>query len=133
MLTQAIHDDLVATPGAEAPVYSMVTKYLGTAQFDPAKDPLNSDASSHHITSTIPIMLSWQLLRKNRFHQCGSLHKPPSSTHDRSQETDQLTLIYTTSSSLGPYLLSGAQKVQMQRVELSSSLLRMLQVQEQRA
>jgi hypothetical protein len=34
-----------------------------------------------------------------------------------------------------PYLLSGAQKVQVQRVELSSSLLRMVevQVQEQRA
>jgi hypothetical protein len=39
MSAQAIHDDLVATLGAEAPAYSTVTKYLRTAPFDPAKGP----------------------------------------------------------------------------------------------
>jgi hypothetical protein len=55
----------------------------------------------------------------------------PSSTHDRPQETDQVIWVYTTLSSLGPYLLSGAQKVQLQRVELCSSQLPMLEVQKQ--
>jgi hypothetical protein len=67
MLAQAIHDDPVATLGAEAPAYSTVTKYLRTAQFDPAKHPRNCHVSLLHLTSIIPIRLSWQPLRQNRF------------------------------------------------------------------
>jgi hypothetical protein len=61
MSAQAIHDDLVATLGVEAPTYSTVTKFLLTARFDHAKGHPNS----------------------------------------HTQETDQLTLVDTTSSSLG--------------------------------
>jgi hypothetical protein len=55
-----------------------------------------------------------------------------SFIYHRSQETYQLTWIYATSSSLGIMSAAGAQKVQAQvkRAELSSPLLRMIEVQE---
>jgi hypothetical protein len=77
MSSQTIHDHLVATLGYKALAYTTVTKYLCTPRFDPAKDLLHSNASSPHLTSTIPIRLSGQPLRKYRFRQRGSLHEPP--------------------------------------------------------
>jgi hypothetical protein len=74
MSTQAIHDDLVATRGAEAPAYSTVTKYLPTTRFDPAKDPRNSDSSSPQLKDSDKVVLA--VLEQNRFRQCGSLHEP---------------------------------------------------------
>jgi hypothetical protein len=58
MSIQAIHDDLVATLGYKALAYSMVTKYLRTARFDPATNPLNSDASSPHIDDSDKAVLA---------------------------------------------------------------------------
>jgi hypothetical protein len=103
MSAQAIHDDLVATLGYKALAYSTVTKYLRTARFDPAKDPPNNDASSHHLDDSDQAILA--ALEERPFSSVCELARActshPSSTHDRSQETEQLTWLCTTSSSLG--------------------------------
>jgi hypothetical protein len=57
----------------------------------------------------------------------------PDSARTHSDESDQLTLVSTTSFSLGITFARPRSKVQVQRVELPSSLLCMLEVQEQRA
>jgi hypothetical protein len=69
MSAQAVRDDLGSRFGYKALAYGTVKKYLRTARFHPAKDPL-------HLTSTIPIRSSWQPLTKNHFRQCGGLHGP---------------------------------------------------------
>jgi hypothetical protein len=135
MSAQAIHDDLRARLGNEAVAYSRVTKYIRMAQFAPTKVLSNPDASSPHVTSTTPTGLSWQPLRKNRFHQCASLRELAQATH-----LSGTTVYERLINSLGcglchlrwvPHLLSDAQK--QERIELSSSLLRMGWVQKQRA
>jgi hypothetical protein len=55
---QAIHDDLVATLGDKALACSTVTKYLRRARFDPAKDSLNSAASSPHLANSDKTILA---------------------------------------------------------------------------
>jgi hypothetical protein len=71
---QAIHNDLVVILGAQAPADSRVTKYLHTARFDPAKDPLNSDTSLYYLDDSDRAILG--ALEENRFRQCGSSHEP---------------------------------------------------------
>jgi hypothetical protein len=67
MSNQSIHDDLLATLGYKALEYRTVTKYLRTAQFNLAKDPRNSDASSPHLDDSDTAILA--TFEENRFCQ----------------------------------------------------------------
>jgi hypothetical protein len=60
--TQALDDDLVATPGDQALAYGTVTKYLREAQSEPAKVPL--PPMEVHLTSNWiePVAEKLQLL-----------------------------------------------------------------------
>jgi hypothetical protein len=124
MSAQAIDDNLVATLGAEASAYSTVMKYLGTAQFDPAKDPLNSDASSSHLDDSDKAILA--ALEEKSFSSVRELaratHLPRITVHRRL--TNSLWFILYRLRWV-PCMPFGPQKVQVQRVELSPSLLRM--------
>jgi hypothetical protein len=124
MSTQAIHDDLEATLSDGALTYSIVTKYICKAQSNTIKIHSNSDVNSYHFTSPHlgdSTRLSWQPLKKKRFHQCPSLGKPLISK----------ALLFPADLSihfgLCYIILAGY------RIELSSSLLWTLEVQERRA
>jgi hypothetical protein len=52
LTSQVIHDDLVATLGAEATAYNTVTKYLRAAQIIPRDSTLLSDTTSLHINES---------------------------------------------------------------------------------
>jgi hypothetical protein len=129
-----MHDDFVATLGAEAPTHSMVTKYFCPAQFDLAKDPRNSSASSPHLANSHEAIVTaleekwfssiWQLAR--------ATHLPHMTAPRR---LTNLLGFLPRALRWVPYLLSGAQSVRVQRVEVFSPVLLMLeiQIQEQRA
>jgi hypothetical protein len=96
MSAQAIRNDLIVTLGNKAVADSTVTKYLRTAQFDITKVHSNPDASSFHLDDSGSDIL--EVLEESRFHQCAS-HSSPA--HYRVQKTDQLTWVFTMSSSMG--------------------------------
>jgi hypothetical protein len=125
-----LHNNLIATPGNEAVPHSRVTNYLPKAQFDLIKFPSNPDASSPHLDDSDRAILA--TLDEKPFSSVRELaratHLPPTTVDRR-----LINLLEFVRRHLCwvPHLLSDAQK--LQRVELSSSVLRRLQVQKSRA
>jgi hypothetical protein len=130
MLAREIHDDIVATLGPDAASYSSVTRYLREARFPPSKAELHPtdvqkdlDDSDQAILAAVedsPFASVRQLSRLTHFHS--------------------MTVYRRLTQSLGfvarhlrwvPHALSDAQKGG--RVNLSQRLLRMLEVQRDRA
>jgi hypothetical protein len=126
----AIHDDLVATLSSKAVAYSTVTRYLREARLSTAEVTLDPEPSSPHLDDFDRAILA------------ALEQKPLSSVRDLARTTHipRATVYRRLTKSLWfvrrflrwvPHLRSDAQKVR--RVDLFVSLLRMLEVQEQRA
>jgi hypothetical protein len=126
----AIHDDLVATLGPKAMAYSMVTGYLRAAKLGTAELTLDPKPSSPCLENSDRALLG--AMEEKLFSSVRELARAtpiPGATVYR-RLTKSLRFVRCLLRS-GPRLLSDAQKVKP--VELFLSLLRMLEVQDQRA
>jgi hypothetical protein len=126
----AIHDDLVATLGPKAVVYSRVTRYRREAKLSTAEVSLDPESSSPHLDDSDRAILA--ALDKKPFSSMRELaratHIPRASVYRRI--TKSLWFVRYPFPWVS-HLLSDAQTVK--HVELCLSFLRMLEVQEQRA
>jgi hypothetical protein len=130
----AIHEDLVATLGPKAVAYSTVTHHLREAKLGTAEVTLDPEPCSLHLTSMIPTGLSWQPWKKRK--PFASMRELARSTH-----IPRAIVYRRLTKSLGfvqrllrwvPQPLSDPQKVRRVELALSLSVLRILEVQEQR-
>jgi hypothetical protein len=130
MLAREIHDDIVATLGPDALSYSSVTGYLREARFPPSKpEPHPADVQKDLDDSDQAISAALEDSQFASVRQLSRLTHLPS------------TIVYRLlTQSLGfmarhlrcvPHALSDAQKGE--RAHLSGRLLRMLEVQRDRA
>jgi hypothetical protein len=130
MLAREIHDDIVATLGPDAVSYSSVTRYLCEARFPLSKpEPHPADVQRDLDDSDQAILTA---LEDNPFasvRQLSQLIHLPSTTIDRPL-TQSLGFVARHFRWV-PHALSDAQKGE--RVNLSRRLLRMLEVQRDRA
>jgi hypothetical protein len=131
LLAHVIHDDLVSTLDSKAVGYSSVTRYLREAKLVTAEVTLDREASSPRLDDSNRAISG--ALEEKKSHFC--VRKFTRATH-----TPRTTVYRRLTKLLGfvrylfrwmPHLLSDAQKVR--RVELFLPLLRMLEVQKQRA
>jgi hypothetical protein len=128
--THAIHDDLVATLGSKAVVYSTVTRYLRESEFGTAEVTLDPEPSSPRLDDSDRVVLA--TLEERTFSSVPEFAR--ASYISRATVYRRLTTSFGFGGRLlrwMPHLLSDAEKVR--RVELCLSSLRMLEVQEQRA
>jgi hypothetical protein len=132
LLAHVILDDLVATLDPKAVTYSPVTRYLREARLGTAEVTLEPESSSPRLDDCDRAILA--ALKEEHF-QFSSVREIARATH-----IPHTTVYRRLTKSLGfvrrflrwvPQLLSDPQKVR--HVELSLSLLRMLEIQEQRA
>jgi hypothetical protein len=130
MSAREIHDEIVATLGPDAVSYSSVTRYLRKERFPPLKpephpadvqrDFDDSDQAILTVLEDSPFALVWQLSRLT--------HLPSTTVYRR--PTQSLGFVARHLRWV-PHALSDAQKGE--RVNLSRRLLRMLEVQRDRA
>jgi hypothetical protein len=125
-----IHDDIVAALGLDAVSYNLVTRYLGEARFPPSKPEPHPADVQRDIHDSDQVILS--ALEDNPFasvRQLSRLTHLPSTTVYR-RLTQSLGFVARHLRCVS-HALSDAQKGK--RVNLSRRLLRMLEVQRDRA
>jgi hypothetical protein len=125
-----IHDDIVATLGPDAVSYSSVTRYLREPRFPSSKPESHPADAERDFDDSDQVILA--ALEDSPF---ASVRQPSRLTHLRST-----TFYHSLTQSLGfvvrhlrwvPHALSDGQKGE--RVNLSARLLRMHEVQPERA
>jgi hypothetical protein len=129
MALDAIHDDLVRTPGKEVVAYSTVAKYVHSAQFSGRKEPplpklqiWNAVLSTRQYSR---VLLNFRF----RFHLCASFRGGSSSEIHRAPAPapHAITSLHGATFSMGSPLLTAEQK--QIPVQMAIELLQVLSVQ----
>jgi AraC-like DNA-binding protein len=127
---QATHSDLIATLRNEAVACSTMTKHLCTAQLHTIKIHSNPDTSSPHLDDSDRAILA--ALEEKSFSSVHKLaratHLPPTTVHRRLINSLGCLFCHLRRT---PHLALDAHN--LHHIQLCPSVLRMLQVQEQRA
>jgi hypothetical protein len=130
MSTRETHGDVVAILGCDAVSYSLVTRYLREARFPPSKlEPHPADVQRDLDDSDQAILAALEDIPFASVQQLSRLTHLPSTTVCR-RLTQSLGFVARHLRWM-PHALSDAQKGE--RVNLSRRLLRMLELQRDRA